>query len=77
MAPPESFEVQYSLLSKILAEEAPPTKNWKKKFVLKWVLGNLKGFKLIIYFFKNVNKSSAQNPPGIGLFDEIITDQLH
>ena len=26
MAPPESFEVQYSLLSKILAEEGPPPK---------------------------------------------------
>ena len=53
MAPQESFEVQYSLLSKILAEEGPPTKNWKKNmFVLKWFLGIFKEFKLLFVFIK-------------------------
>ena len=44
MAPLESFEVKYSLLSKNLAEEGPPPKIEKKKFVLKWFLGKFKGF---------------------------------
>ena len=51
MALPEGLEVQASYLTMILAEEGPPPpKIENKKFVLKWFLGNSKGFKLI--FFK-------------------------
>ena len=36
MAPPESFKVWVFHLTEILAEDGPPTENWKKKnkFVL-------------------------------------------
>ena len=54
MDPPDSFEVQYSLLSKIPAEKGPPKKIEEKKIVLKLFLGNFKGFKLI--FWKNIYK---------------------
>ena len=60
MALPDRFEVWASHMTTIIAEEGPPTKNWrKKKFVLKYFLGNFKGFKLI--FFSKKNKKITEN----------------
>ena len=44
MAPPESFDVWVFHLTDILAEEGPPPKFEKNKFVLKGFLSNFKCF---------------------------------
>ena len=46
MALLEGLEVKASYLTTILAEEGSPPKKFKKKFVLKCFLVNIKGFKL-------------------------------
>ena len=54
MGLPDRFEVWASHMTTIIAEEGPPTNNWKKEFVLKWILGNFKG--LNSYFFSKKKK---------------------
>ena len=66
MALPDRFEVWASHMTTIIAEEGPPhQKLKKKKFVLKWFLGNFKGFKLIFFFKKNMSLKKRKKISGI------------
>ena len=52
MASPESYELQYSLLSTILAKDDPPSTKLEKTVCFKMILGTFKCFSLYFFFKK-------------------------